>query len=93
MVERNARDECLTPEQRHRVRKETSQPILLALRPALEQLRQGIGAQFDPDCARAFLSLRQRLDMMVESQAMIDTVPDLEMPQESSNYELECAVV
>src|SRR5436190_15783875 len=32
LVERHARDECLAAEQRHRVRKETSQPILVALR-------------------------------------------------------------
>jgi putative nucleotidyltransferase with HDIG domain len=51
----------------------------LTLEAALEQLRLGIGTQFDPQCARAFLNLRQRLDRLVESQAMVDTVPDVEL--------------
>jgi len=60
---------------------------------ALEQVRLGAGTQFDPDCSRAFLGLKERLAGIVKDQAMIDTVPDLEMPQESSNYELECVIV
>jgi transposase len=42
MVERHARDECLTAEQRHHVRQQTSLPILRALRPALETLRDKV---------------------------------------------------
>lgn len=39
LVERHARDECLTAEQRHQLRKEISQPLLLALHSILEQVQ------------------------------------------------------
>ena len=42
LVERHARDECLTPPQRHHVRNETSLPVLLSLRPMLEELEQKV---------------------------------------------------
>src|SRR5207244_2405867 len=38
----------------------------LSLDEALEQVRQGAGSQFDPECARAMLSLRPRLAEMVQ---------------------------
>jgi hypothetical protein len=65
----------------------------LSIEAALEQLRQGTGAQFDPDCARAFLSLGQRLDRMLKSQAMIDTVPEVEIVPATSNRMPECVLV
>ena len=40
LIERHARDQCLEPEQRRSVRQETSLPILAALRPKLEGLRE-----------------------------------------------------
>lgn len=42
LVERLARDKCLTPEQRHQFRKEAAQPVLLGLRPMLEQLKEKV---------------------------------------------------
>jgi transposase len=42
IVERHARDECLTPKQRYQVRNETSQPVLLAMRPMLEELEKKV---------------------------------------------------
>jgi transposase len=42
MVERHARDEGLTPEQRHQLRQKTSAPVLAALRPMLEILQDKV---------------------------------------------------
>jgi HD-GYP domain-containing protein (c-di-GMP phosphodiesterase class II) len=67
--------------------------LRLSLEAALEQLRQGIGAQFDPDCARAFLRLSHRLDKMVESQSMIDTVPEVEIVPKTSEPKHEYVLV
>jgi transposase len=39
LVERHARDECLTAPQRHQLRKEISRPLLLALHAMLEQVQ------------------------------------------------------
>jgi len=38
VIERHARDQCLTAQQRHQLRQQSSLPILTALRPALERL-------------------------------------------------------
>jgi hypothetical protein len=40
LIERHARDECLTPEQRLKLREELAAPILAALRPRLEAMRE-----------------------------------------------------
>lgn len=40
LLERHARDECLLPEQRLKLRQELAAPILAALRPRLEELRE-----------------------------------------------------
>jgi len=42
LVERHARNECLTAQQRHHLRQETSQPLLLALRSVIEQVGQKV---------------------------------------------------
>jgi transposase len=42
LVERHARDQCLTAEQRLVIRQESSLPVLEALRPALEALREKV---------------------------------------------------
>jgi transposase len=42
LVERHARDECLRAEQRHQLRKETSEPVLLQLRSRIEQMQQQV---------------------------------------------------
>jgi len=42
LVERHARDEGLTSEQRHELRRTTSAPILAALRPRLESVRERV---------------------------------------------------
>jgi len=41
LIERHARDECLVPEQRRRLRQEKSAPILAAFKLRLEELRPG----------------------------------------------------
>jgi hypothetical protein len=41
LIERHARDECLKPEQRLQMRRETSVPILAAFKPRLEELLPG----------------------------------------------------
>jgi len=40
LIERHARDECLTPEQRLKLREELAAPILAMLRPRLEAMRE-----------------------------------------------------
>ena len=40
LIERHARDECLNPEQRWKVRQELAKPILVALQPRLEAMRE-----------------------------------------------------
>lgn len=40
LIERHARDECLNPEQRWKVRQELAKPILAALQPSLEVTRE-----------------------------------------------------
>lgn len=42
VVERHARDECLTAQQRHQLRKQTSEPLLPPLRSLVEQVRQQV---------------------------------------------------
>jgi transposase len=42
MVERHARDECLSPQQRHQLRQELSVPIIAALRPMLQEVREKV---------------------------------------------------
>lgn len=42
LVERHARDECLSVEQRHHLRQQTCLPILTALRPLLETVREKV---------------------------------------------------
>lgn len=40
LIERHARDECLNPEQRWKVRQDLAKPILAALQPRLEVMRE-----------------------------------------------------
>jgi len=42
LVERHARSECLTAQQRHQLRRQTSQPLLLALHSMVEQVKQKV---------------------------------------------------
>ncbi len=42
LVERHARDEGLEPQQRHQLRKQTSEPLLPGLRSLVEQARQRV---------------------------------------------------
>ena len=42
MVERHARDECLSPQQRHQLRQELSVPIITALRPMLQGVQEKV---------------------------------------------------
>jgi transposase len=42
LVERHARDECLTEEQRYHIRQQTSLPILTALRPMLQNVQEKV---------------------------------------------------